>query len=693
MIPSPPILLPPTRPLHTSPTYARAPLGYRAAMIQLRAALPSTYHLLLPSEIPSPPLPLPPPDHRDAIPEADMPPRKRTCFIAISYRFEIKEILAAAVARQTSEAMYARQASSQAMNCNRAVHVELLALRIGVRMLHAEVRVLQRHRIDYIDRLTSHIQHEHGRFKALEMQSARMDQLTPTKAWLMRWLSMKQTKVAGMDMIATIQEVAEEDLLRSNVAMQGISLNCQTLKFKRVLKEVRKVNQVAKMESVFHISSCITVGHDAAHGMPWKTLVKMLTDKYCLRSEIKKLEIELWNLKVKGKYVGGLPDMIQGSVMESKPKTMQEAIEFANDLIDQKIHTFAERQAENKRKLDSNPRDNQVQQQPLKRQNVARAYTAGSGEKKEYVGEYGGTLPLCTKCNYHHTGLCAAKCTNCKRVCHLACDYRITAAANTQRAPEVVQMVVTCFEYGIHGHYKKDFPKLKNKNRENQSENGEAHVRAYALGGNKAWIRTSLRSAYFLPMKETNSMERLLRLYMKEVVLRHGVPTDGQSERTIQTLEDMLRGCVIDFGKGWDRYLPLAEVGDVQLTGPEIVHETTKKIIQIKSRIQAARDRQKSYADVRRKPLEFQVGDKVMLKVSPWKGVIRFGKRGKLNPRVHSMFHVSNLNKCLSDESLMIPLDEIRIVDKLHFVEEPMKIMDREVKRLKQSRIPIIKVQ
>ncbi|GJR62193.1 hypothetical protein Tco_1504355 [Tanacetum coccineum] len=162
-----------------------------------------------------------------------------------------------------------------------------------------------------------------------------------------------------------------------------------------------------------------------------------------------------------------------------------------------------------------------------------------------------------------------------------------------------------------------------------------------------------------------------------------------------------------------------AEVGDAQLTGPEIVRETTEKIIQIKHRLQASRDRQKCYADKRRKPLEFQVGDKVMLKVSPWKGVIRFGKRGKLNPRyigpfkilakvgtvayrlelpeklsrVHSTFHVSNLKKCLSDEPLAIPLDEIHIDEKLHFIEEPVEIMDREVKRLKQSRIPIVKVR
>ncbi|GJY95992.1 hypothetical protein Tco_0512353 [Tanacetum coccineum] len=137
-----------------------------------------------------------------------------------------------------------------------------------------------------------------------------------------------------------------------------------------------------------------------------------------------------------------------------------------------------------------------------------------------------------------------------------------------------------------------------------------------------------------------------------------------------------------------------AEVGDVQLTRPEIIHETTKKIVLIRQRLQAARDGQRSYANVRRKPLEFQVGYRVMLKVSPRKGVIRFEKREKLNPRnVHNTFHVSNLKKCLSDESLVIPMKELRLDDKLNFVEEPVEIMDREVKQLKQSRIPIVKVR
>nr|GEV54957.1 putative reverse transcriptase domain-containing protein [Tanacetum cinerariifolium] len=146
---------------------------------------------------------------------------------------------------------------------------------------------------------------------------------------------------------------------------------------------------------------------------------------------------------------------------------------------------------------------------------------------------------------------------------------------------------------------------------------------------------------------------------------------------------------------------------------------STEKIVQIEQRIQAARDYQKSYAGVRHKPLEFQVGDRVMLKVSPWKGVVRFGKRVKLNPsyigpfkvlakvgtvayrlelpeqlsRVHSTFHISNLKKCLSDEPLAISLDEIHIDEKLCFIEEPLEIMDREVNQLKHSRIPIIKVR
>ncbi|GJU38510.1 putative reverse transcriptase domain-containing protein [Tanacetum coccineum] len=217
------------------------------------------------------------------------------------------------------------------------------------------------------------------------------------------------------------------------------------------------------------------------------------------------------------------------------------------------------------------------------------------------------------------------------------------------------------------------------------------------------------KSAIFTPMRETDPLDKLARLISLQNALGTNLDmstayhpqTDGQSERTIQTLEDMLRALL----STWKGTIP---------------EKPTEKIIQIKQRMQAAHDRQKSYADLKRKPMEFQVGDKVMLKVSPWKGVMRFGKRGKLNPRyvgpfkviervgevayklelpeelsrVHNTFHVSNLKKCHADEPLAVPLDGLNLDDKLHFVEEPVEIVGREVKRLKRSRIPWVpKVQ
>ncbi|GKD11767.1 putative reverse transcriptase domain-containing protein [Tanacetum coccineum] len=245
--------------------------------------------------------------------------------------------------------------------------------------------------------------------------------------------------------------------------------------------------------------------------------------------------------------------------------------------------------------------------------------------------------------------------------------------------------------------------------------------------------------SHFIPIQETDSMETLTRLYIKEIVSRHGMPisiitdrdsyftsrfwqslqsalgtqldmstayhleTDGQSERTIQTLEDMLRSCVIDFRKGGERYIPLVEfsynnsyhasikavpfealygrkcrspvcwieVGDVQLTGPEIIHETTEKI--------------------RGKLNPRYIGPfKILERIGPVAYKLELPEELR---NVHNTFHVSNLKKCLSDESLVIPMKELRLDDKLNFVEEPVEIMDREVKQLRQSRIPIVKVR
>ncbi|GJW08565.1 putative reverse transcriptase domain-containing protein [Tanacetum coccineum] len=259
-----------------------------------------------------------------------------------------------------------------------------------------------------------------------------------------------------------------------------------------------------------------------------------------------------------------------------------------------------------------------------------------------------------------------------------------------------------------------------------------------------------------VPMRETNPMEKLVRMYLKEVFTRHGMPiliicdrdprfalnfwmslqkalgtsldmstayhpqTNEQSERTIQTLEDMLRAGVIDFGKGLVNHLPLVELSYNNSYHASIKDAPFEALYGQKCHSPVStRDRQKSYADLKRKPKEFQVGDSVMLKVSPWKGVVHFGKRGKLNPRyvrpfkvlgkvgaiayklelpqelgkVHNTFHVSNLKKCHANEPLAVPLDGLHIDDKLYFVEEPVVIMDRDIKRLKQSRIPIVKVR
>nr|GFA78872.1 putative reverse transcriptase domain-containing protein [Tanacetum cinerariifolium] len=269
----------------------------------------------------------------------------------------------------------------------------------------------------------------------------------------------------------------------------------------------------------------------------------------------------------------------------------------------------------------------------------------------------------------------------------------------------------------------------------------EENVKAKNLGSDKMY--QDLKKFYWWPNMKADIatfVSKCLtcaKLYLKEIVCRHGVPMsiisdrdslfttrfwetlqknlgtqlnlstvyhpemDGQSERMIQTLEDMLRACTIGFGNSWDRHIPL-----VEFSYNNNYHASIN-----------AAPFEAFYGRKCRSPVCWS--DKVMLKVSPWKGVIRFGKRGKLSLRyirpfeiierigtvayklelleklhgIHNMFHVSNLKKCLADGNLVILLKEVQLDDKLHFIEEPMEIMDREVKQLKQSQIPIVKVR
>ncbi|GKB09234.1 putative reverse transcriptase domain-containing protein, partial [Tanacetum coccineum] len=260
------------------------------------------------------------------------------------------------------------------------------------------------------------------------------------------------------------------------------------------------------------------------------------------------------------------------------------------------------------------------------------------------------------------------------------------------------------------------------------------------------------KSAHFLPTRENDLLDKFARLYLNRIVARHEIPvsiirdrdggftsnfrrsfqkafqkalgteismstayhpkTDGQRERAIQTLEDMLRACVIDFGKGWVKHLPLAEFSynnsyhaSIKAAPYEALYAKNVDHLCVGPKLEKLNRL-------------FEVVDRVMLKVSPWKGVIRFGKRGKLNlryvrpfkvlakvgkvayrlelpqelSRVHHTFHVSNLKKCYADQPLVMPLEGIHVDDKLQFVEEPVEIMEWEIKRLKRSRIPLVKV-
>ncbi|GKA98129.1 putative reverse transcriptase domain-containing protein [Tanacetum coccineum] len=772
-------------------------------------------------------------------------------------------------------------------------------------------------------------------------------------------------------------------------------MKCKPLYFKGTEGVIELTQWFERMETVFRINNCSvenqikfatctllgssltwwnsyvkTVGRDVAHAMTWTNLKKKIADKYCPMGQVKKLEGEMWNLKVKGtdvvgyiqrfqelalmcarmfleesnkieKYVGGLPDMIHGSIMASKPKTMQDAIKFATEPMDKKIRTFAERQSENKRKQD----DNHHQQQN-KMQNTSKVYAAGSGEKKPY----GGSKPLCLKCNYQHDSQCAPKCHKCNKVGHLARDYRSTANANTannQRGTRAGQKPTPgtfqeglskteeqqpwqprwkwqCSSKSVCGRPCRDKPRLKclygsqiditpstldhyydveladrriiglnaiirgctlnlldhpfnidlmpiglgslnviivefqidlipgaapvarapyrlapSEMKELSDQLQDLSDKGFIRPSSSPWgapilfvkkkdglfqmcidyrelNKLTMKNRYpllriddlfdqlqgsnhkslqhILDQKELNMRQRrwleLLSDYDCEIryhlgkanvvadalsrkehnkPLREGYTKGevGTSRRWNSMLkwqdlvtllwqfEDCDHAQVLQVKAEHQRpsgllakseipqwkltksaifvpmretdpmeklarmYLKEAKVGEVQLTGPEIVQETNEKIIQIKQRIQVARDRQKSYVDLKHKQMEFLVGDRVMLKVSPWKGVVRFGKRGKLNPkyvgpfkvlekfgavayklelpqelsRVPNTFHVSNLKKCYADKPLAFLLDGLHIDDKLHFVEEPVKIMDRKVKRLKQSRIPIIKVQ
>ncbi|GJS65067.1 putative reverse transcriptase domain-containing protein [Tanacetum coccineum] len=404
---------------------------------------------------------LPSTTHKDDLPEADMPLRKRARFMAPTGRFEVGESSSAAATRQAGHTLShrvdygfinivdasIRAAESRAITTIREVNKrvtdlatthrqdgqELYAMEAQIRALQRDVDLLQRQRISDEDILTRHIQHDHDRFielvrtardPELARDSKPQDGLVDAGSSLgcrdfvssFSYLKMPPKRAV----VTTTPAPITDAQIRALIA-QGVADALAEIEANRTSRNgddshdsgtgSRKTDALTWWNS--HVK---TVRHDAAYGMPWKTLKKMMITKYCLIGEIKKLEIEIWNLKVKEsneveKYVGGLPDMIQGSVMASKTKTIHDAIKFATELMDHKI-------------------------------------------RRQY----------------------APRCNKFKKVGHLARDCR-GAAVNTN-----TQWVVTCYECGVQRHYKKDYPKLKNKNQGNQAGNGNVMARAYAVG-------------------------------------------------------------------------------------------------------------------------------------------------------------------------------------------------------------------
>ncbi|GKA08689.1 reverse transcriptase domain-containing protein [Tanacetum coccineum] len=511
-IPSPSLLSPWSSPLPQIPS---PPLPPPPSSLYLPPPVPTS--LPLPSS-PLPPLPaslsiLPPVDRKEDTPEAKLPPRKRLCLTTPTSKNKVGESLTATprptrdpaeavkeVASMTLEGVNARVTELAAVQeqdtqdiyaviedvgVSLAVHYELQAYKTRTQMQDYRIssqESLMTTMIAQVSSLQGQLSAALGQIQALQAgDQTHADDYEGAASMAVGLNNMPPRRTfaaarAAAPMTATaIEQLIEARVIRGTVhtpreCTYKDFLNCKPLTFKGTKGVVVLSQWFEKMESVFHINNCAmenqvkfatctffgnaltwwnshvkAVTQDVAYAMDWKTLKKMMTSQILPKRMFHEESDEV------EKYVGGLPDMIRGNVMLYQPKKMEKEIEFANDKMDQKFLTITEKQAEQKRKLEFNARNNQGHQQQNKRQNIRRAYTAGPGEKRECTG----SLPLCTKCNYHHKGPCAPRCNKCKKIGHLARDCRSSGP--------------------------NDYLKLKNGNHGNQRGNGNAPAKVYVV--------------------------------------------------------------------------------------------------------------------------------------------------------------------------------------------------------------------
>nr|GEY25071.1 hypothetical protein [Tanacetum cinerariifolium] len=515
---------------------------------------------MAPAALPSPPLPLssyPPPlvDCRDGILDSEQPPRKRLCLSTLGSRYEVGKSstrgrgIDYGVA-DTIETEMRHRGIREVGYGIRDTWIDLAEAvpemapttfeKVNTRV--TELAELHEHDTQDLYALLDDAQDEEEAYAAREAwaHSVGLSQIVHHELQTPRE-QMQQTEIAGLretdhirqshivetlrvmrDMRREMGDMQAELQIMAPVTRQGQNPpppNTNTLPHHMTLESVQAMIDQALLRNSTNGDGSQSLHKDnprhirtlgpEAYAMTWEVLKKKMTNKYCPQGELKKLEIELWNLKVKGndvptytnrfqeltlirfkflanenkkidKYISGLPDNIYGNVKSSEPRTLDETIKLTNDLMDQKLRTYAKR-ADNKRKTDDMSRNNHGhQQQPFKKQNVAKVYNMGTRERKPYEG----SLPKCTKCQHHHNGPCTQKCHKCNKVGHFAHDCRTSGnanVANAQRDGKETPKGNRCFECGASGHFKRDCPKLKNKN--GGKRNAQGWV--YAVGNAK----------------------------------------------------------------------------------------------------------------------------------------------------------------------------------------------------------------